>query len=127
MSERATPAGLDPRFGAGAASRADQLLAVLPRPLRNWGVVAGVLFVLWVLAAAPNQWSNIGAQVVAGLTTGSIAALGGTGLVVATALGVAELTLGLLIGYSAYQVLREGVPPGEAAERFFGELEHGVP
>jgi hypothetical protein len=53
--------------------------------------------------------------------------LGGTGLVVATALGVAELTLGLLIGYSAYQVLREGVPPSEAAERMFGELEHIAP
>jgi hypothetical protein len=53
--------------------------------------------------------------------------LAGTGLAVGTALGVAELTLGLFIGYSAYQVLREGVPPREAAERIFGELEHELP
>ena len=50
--------------------------------------------------------------------------VGGTGLAVAMSVGVGEVTLAMLVGYAAYQVLREGVPPKEAAHQMFAELEH---
>ncbi|HVV77355.1 MAG TPA: ABC transporter permease [Mycobacteriales bacterium] len=46
-------------------------------------MVAAGVFVLWVYAAAPNHWAYLGQQLVAGISIGSVAALGGTGLVVA--------------------------------------------
>lgn len=80
----------DPRVAAGADRRDGgwrRLVDAVPRPLRNWGVLIAVLFLLVVVAAAgspsESRWTNIGQQLVAGLSTGSIAALGGTGLVVA--------------------------------------------
>lgn len=51
-------------------------------------------------------------------------AVGGAGLAVAMSVGVGEVTLAMLVGYAAYQVLREGVPPKEAAHQMFAELEH---
>ena len=77
---------LDPRLsGAGTTptGRAAGLVERIPARFRHWGLLAGVLFVLWVLAAAPGDWSYLGQQAVAGLSIGAIAALGGTGLVVA--------------------------------------------
>jgi branched-chain amino acid transport system permease protein len=83
MSSPSPATGVDPRFGAGRRTRLGQALDVVPAPLRNWGVLIAALFVLWVLAAAPGDWSDIGSQVVAGLQIGAVAALGGTGLAVA--------------------------------------------
>ncbi|HEX3705022.1 MAG TPA: ABC transporter permease [Mycobacteriales bacterium] len=76
---------LDPRLGTARATRSGpgRLIDVVPRPLRHPGALLGILFVLWVMAAAPGQWSYLGQQIVAGLSIGAIAALGGTGLVVA--------------------------------------------
>jgi branched-chain amino acid transport system permease protein len=76
---------LDPRLNNTSAARRGlaALLDWLPRRLRHPGIWVGTLFVLWVLAAAPGKWSYLGQQVVAGLSIGAIAALGGTGLVVA--------------------------------------------
>jgi branched-chain amino acid transport system permease protein len=83
MTQTSQPVGLDPRFGAVRHGRLSPVLEAVPRPLRSWGVLAAVVFVLWVLAAAPGHWSDIGSQLVAGLSLGAIAALGGTGLAVA--------------------------------------------
>jgi branched-chain amino acid transport system permease protein len=62
-------------------------LSAVPKPLRNWAVPLAILFLLVVFAAAgsasESRWTNVGQQVVAGLSTGAIAALAGTGLVVA--------------------------------------------
>src|ERR1700761_1223791 len=76
---------LDPRLAAptGSSAGASRLLAVIPARLRHWGVLAAVLFLLWVYAADPGDWSYYGQQIVAGLSIGAVAALGGTGLVVA--------------------------------------------
>lgn len=75
---------LDPRLAAGHAhGRWARAADLIPARLRHWGVLAGVVFVLWVLAAAPGDWSYLGQQFVAGMSIGAIAALGGTGLVVA--------------------------------------------
>ena len=49
--------------------------------------------------------------------------VGGSGLAVAMALGGAEVTLAMLLGYAAYQVLREGLPPEQAAQEMFKQLE----
>jgi hypothetical protein len=51
-----------------------------------------------------------------------IAVVGGAGLAAAMAIGVGELTIGLVLGYGAYQVLREGVSPGKAAENIIKEM-----
>jgi branched-chain amino acid transport system permease protein len=76
---------LDPRLAATRNRQTGygRLLDAVPVRLRNWGVVAAVLFLLWVYAADPNDWSYYGQQIVAGLSIGAVAALGGTGLVVA--------------------------------------------
>jgi branched-chain amino acid transport system permease protein len=76
---------VDPRLGAARRTSGPwaRALDLIPARLRHWGVLAGVVFVLWVLAAAPGQWSYLGQQFVAGMSIGAIAALGGTGLVVA--------------------------------------------
>jgi branched-chain amino acid transport system permease protein len=76
---------LDPRLRTTAEVRSGpgRLLDVVPARLRHPGLLLGILFVLWVMAAAPGQWSYLGQQIVAGLSIGAIAALGGTGLVVA--------------------------------------------
>ncbi len=60
-----------------------RLVDLVPKRLQHPGVYAGAIFVLWVLAAAPGRWSYLGQQFVAGMSIGAIAALGGTGLVVA--------------------------------------------
>ncbi len=49
--------------------------------------------------------------------------VGGVGLTAATLIGVGELTLAILAGYGAYQVLREGVPPKTAAENIVKQIE----
>ncbi|MGN6472506.1 MAG: ABC transporter permease subunit, partial [Mycobacteriales bacterium] len=76
---------LDPRLGGTLARRsgAGRIIDALPPRLRHPGLWAGLFFVLWVLAAAPGRWTYLGQQVVAGLSIGALAALGGTGLVVA--------------------------------------------
>jgi hypothetical protein len=51
-----------------------------------------------------------------------IALVGGAGLAAAMTIGVGELTIGLVLAYGAYQVLREGVPPKQAAENIFKEI-----
>lgn len=51
-----------------------------------------------------------------------IVLVGGAGLAAATAIGVGELTIGLVLAYGAYQVLREGVPPKQAAENIIKEI-----
>jgi hypothetical protein len=48
--------------------------------------------------------------------------IGGAGLVVASAVGVGEIAIGMIAGYAAYQVLREGVAPGEAARKIVEEI-----
>ncbi len=50
----------------------------------------------------------------------------GVGLALATAVGVGELTIAIVAGYAAYQVLREGVAPEVAAERAVEKLEKVV-
>src|SRR3954467_14838991 len=80
------PSGFDPRLQAGRGERwQDRYLFWVPRPLRNLGIVAGVLFLLWVVAASGGNWSLLGQQFVAGLSLGTVAALAGMGLVVAYA------------------------------------------
>ncbi|HWA65943.1 MAG TPA: ABC transporter permease [Mycobacteriales bacterium] len=74
---------LDPRLAGAAGPSASRLPAAVPARLRHWGVPVAVLFLLWVYAADPNDWSFYGQQIVAGLSIGAVAALGGTGLVVA--------------------------------------------
>ena len=76
---------LDPRLATTRSRDTGyrRLLDVIPPRLRHWGVLAGLLFVLCVYAADPNDWSYFGQQIVAGFSIGAIAALGGTGLVVA--------------------------------------------
>lgn len=44
-----------------------------------------------------------------------VAMVGLGGVALATAVGVGELTIGIVAGYAAYQVLREGVAPMTAA------------
>jgi hypothetical protein len=51
-----------------------------------------------------------------------VAAVGLTGLAVASAVGVGEIAIGMIAGYAAYQVLREGVAPGEAARKIIEEI-----
>jgi hypothetical protein len=48
--------------------------------------------------------------------------VGGAGLAVASAVGVGEIAIGMIAGYAAYQVLREGVAPGEAARKIVEEI-----
>ena len=76
---------LDPRLATTRSRDTGyrRLLDAIPPRFRHWGVLAGVLFLLWVYAADPNDWSYFGQQIVAGLSIGAVAALGGTGLVVA--------------------------------------------
>jgi branched-chain amino acid transport system permease protein len=75
----------DPRLSAEnrAQRRVDRFLFWVPRPLRRAGVLAAVLYLFAVIEASNHNWGLIGAQLVAGLGTGSIAALAGVGLVVA--------------------------------------------
>jgi branched-chain amino acid transport system permease protein len=76
---------LDPRLSGARVARDGlaRVVDLIPPRFRHPGLWAGLLFVLWVLAAAPGKWSYLGQQFVAGLSIGAIAALGGTGLVVA--------------------------------------------
>jgi branched-chain amino acid transport system permease protein len=74
-----------------------------------------LFFVLWVLAAAPGRWSYLGQQFVAGLSIGAIAALGGTGLVVAyRATGVFNFAFAGIATISAFIMYEltsnDGVP-----------------
>ncbi|HEX8110813.1 MAG TPA: hypothetical protein VF516_23940 [Kofleriaceae bacterium] len=48
--------------------------------------------------------------------------VGGAGLVAASAVGVGEIAIGMIAGYAAYQVLREGVSPGEAAKKIMEQI-----
>jgi hypothetical protein len=51
-----------------------------------------------------------------------VVAVGAAGLAVASAVGVGEIAIGMIAGYAAYQVLREGVAPGEAARKIVEEI-----
>ena len=51
-----------------------------------------------------------------------VVAVGVTGLAVASVVGVGEIAIGMIAGYAAYQVLREGVAPGEAAKKIVEEI-----
>lgn len=51
-----------------------------------------------------------------------VVAVGVAGLAVASAVGVGEIAIGMIAGYAAYQVLREGVAPGEAARKIVEEI-----
>ncbi|MDX2092641.1 MAG: hypothetical protein SFX73_32550 [Kofleriaceae bacterium] len=53
---------------------------------------------------------------------GVVMASGGA-LAIAMAIGGGEITLACIVGYAAYQVLREGVPPKVAAEDAFHAIE----
>jgi branched-chain amino acid transport system permease protein len=94
----------DPRLrGSDGQGWLDRGLFWLPRRLRNAGVLAAILFVLWVLAAAWGQWSYLGQEVVAGLGVGAVAALAGTGLVVAySTTGVFNFALAGLATISSF-------------------------
>ncbi len=48
--------------------------------------------------------------------------VGGAGLAAASAVGVGEIAIGMIAGYAAYQVLREGVSPGEAAKKIMEQI-----
>lgn len=48
----------------------------------------------------------------------------GTGLALAMLVGVGELGVAIATGYGAYQVLREGVAPRQAAADVVKKLEH---
>jgi hypothetical protein len=51
-----------------------------------------------------------------------VLAAGSLGLVLASTLGVGELAIGLAVGYAAFQILAEGVPPSEAARHAAEEI-----
>jgi len=51
-----------------------------------------------------------------------VVAVGVAGLAVASVVGVGEIAIGMIAGYAAYQVLREGVSPGEAARKIIEEI-----
>jgi hypothetical protein len=48
--------------------------------------------------------------------------VGAAGLAVASVVGVGEIAIGMIAGYSAYQVLREGIAPGAAAKKVVEEI-----
>ncbi len=52
-----------------------------------------------------------------------VAVTGTTALVLASLVGVGELTIAIVVGYGAYQVLREGVAPATAARNVVERLE----
>ncbi len=52
-----------------------------------------------------------------------VAATGAAALALASLVGVGELTIALVAGYAAYQVLRDGVAPGIAAHHAVEEIE----
>jgi branched-chain amino acid transport system permease protein len=95
----------DPRL-SNASRRTgwrDRALFWVPPRLRNGGVLAGLIFIFLVLEAGGGQWSYLGQELVAGLGTGAIAALAGTGLVVAyRATGVFNFALAGLATISAF-------------------------
>jgi hypothetical protein len=51
-----------------------------------------------------------------------VVAVGGAGIAVASVVGVGEIAIGMIAAYAAYQVLREGVSPGEAARKIIEEI-----
>jgi hypothetical protein len=51
-----------------------------------------------------------------------VVAVGAAGLAVASVVGVGEIAIAMIAGYAAYQVLREGVSPGEAARKIIEEI-----
>lgn len=69
-------------------------------------------------SAAHRVWTQVKKRQALG-----VVAVGGAGIALATAVGVGELAIGIAFGYAAYQVLREGLPPGEAARKLMTELE----
>lgn len=52
-----------------------------------------------------------------------VALAGAAGLALATAVGVGELTIGIIAGYAAYQVLREGIAPRAVAKDIVEKIE----
>ena len=52
-----------------------------------------------------------------------VALAGATGLAVASVVGVGELAIGLVAGYAAYQILREGVAPRAVAKDVIETIE----
>ena len=51
-----------------------------------------------------------------------VVVVGAAGLAVASAVGVGEIAVAMIAGYAAYQVLREGVSPGQAARKIIEEI-----
>jgi hypothetical protein len=51
-----------------------------------------------------------------------VAVVGVAGIAVASVVGVGEIAIGMMAGYAAYQVLREGVSPGQAARTMIEEI-----
>jgi hypothetical protein len=51
-----------------------------------------------------------------------VVVVGATGLAVASVVGVGEIAIAMIAGYAAYQVLREGVSPGEAAKKIMEQI-----
>ena len=51
-----------------------------------------------------------------------VVAVGATGLAVASVVGVGEIAIAMIAGYAAYQVLREGVSPGEAVRKLMEQI-----
>jgi hypothetical protein len=51
-----------------------------------------------------------------------VVVVGAAGLAVASVVGVGEIAIGMITGYAAYQVLREGVSPGEAAKKIMEQI-----
>ncbi|MGE5180476.1 MAG: hypothetical protein ACM31C_00355 [Acidobacteriota bacterium] len=69
-------------------------------------------------AAAQRIWKQLKTRPSVG-----VAATGAAALALASLVGAGELTIALVAGYAAYQVLREGVAPGVAAHRAAEEIE----
>ncbi len=68
----------------------------------------------WLKSDGARAWSYMKRHPGVGVT-----AAGGLALAAAATVGVGEIVVAASAAYAAFQVLREGVPPGEA-------LEHGI-
>jgi hypothetical protein len=67
--------------------------------------------------AGARVWVHLKKRPSIGVVTVGIA-----GLAVASVVGVGEIAIGMIAAYAAYQVLREGLSPGEAAKKIIEEL-----
>jgi hypothetical protein len=70
-----------------------------------------------VKGAGARMWIQLKKRPSVGVVTVGVA-----GLAIASAVGVGEIAIGMIAGYAAYQVLREGVSPGEAAKKIMEQI-----